>query len=1050
MDFDLSFAHVLVSLTTMTDTARPISALRKRRGVAKASITRLAKGLKDLEAKTDEPKTLNLAQHAAKRLETSDQDFQELHSKIVDLLESEEDLVKEQEVLDLHNDEVSLFTVELGQIMAACPTTPDHGAHKVVSRRVAHLKKGLEQIEKAVSDLSAGTDDICLLRHHEEQLTDMKGELREVTTRLLTLDLAEDDDLMRSQSQLEKTLSQCSLDLKRLLSAHAADTRPTPLSSKDSTGVKLPKLDVPTFDGSLLRWKSFWEQFCISVHDRTSISDAEKLVYLQQSLKGGSAKSVIEGLSRTGDHYSEAIESLKTRYDRPRLIHQGHVKVIMETPGLKDGSGRELRRLHDAVQQHLRALKSMGYEPSGPFVTSILELKLDQTTLFEWQKHSQSSASIPHYRELLDFINLRAQASETSVKQQKSDSYVPKKAPSPYKHVTSFASGMSDSTTASCIMCKTEKHPLYSCTRFKGLTHDRMMSLLKEHGMCLNCLRPGHFVRQCKSQHKCRKCQRPHHTLLHVETDGDEVPVDGNTQAGLLPSHAAMGLTASSLLMTCQVAVDAPDGSTVKARALLDSASSASFISERLAQSLSLPRSPHSARISGVAGLVHKSPVQAVTNFSIAATQPLSKKFDVTAVIVPRVTCQLPIHPIALDPSWSHLCDLRMADPSFGRPGKIDILLGVNIFVEVILAGRRVGPSNSPVALETEFGWVLAGRADSLPSAVSHVATHHTSCLLGDDLLRQFWETEESPEGDTTYTLEEQSVVQHFRDNHFRTDSGRFSVPLPRKPGSMTLGESRSQAVRRFLALERSLQLKGQFKEVNTVIQEYFDMDHAEVVPVADLEKPPQHVFYLPMHAVRKESSTTTKIRAVFDASAKSSSGVSFNDTLMVGPTIHPPLIDVLIRFRLHRVALVADVSRMYRAVELAESDRDFHRFVWRKNPDEPLTDYRMTRVTFGISASSFAANMSVKQNAADLHHQYPLAAAAVDQSFYVDDALTGADSVDGAIELQGQLHCLFSDGCFLLRKWNSSDPAALQHISPDLKDPKSLHSIPCQEQYTK
>ena len=62
----------------------------------------------------------------------------------------------------------------------------------------------------------------------------------------------------------------------------------------------------------------------------------------------------------------------------------------METPGLKDG------------QQHLRALKSMGYEPSGPFVASILELKLDQTTLFEWQKHSQSSASIPHYRELLE------------------------------------------------------------------------------------------------------------------------------------------------------------------------------------------------------------------------------------------------------------------------------------------------------------------------------------------------------------------------------------------------------------------------------------------------------------------------------------------------------------------------------------------------------------------------------------------------------------------------------------------------------------------------
>ena len=115
-------------------------------------------------------------------------------------------------------------------------------------------------------------------------------------------------------------------------------------------------------------------------------------------------------------------------------------------------------------------------------------------------------------------------------------------------------------------------------------------------------------------------------------------------------------------------------------------------------------------------------------------------------------------------------------------------------------------------------------------------------------------------------------------------------------------------------------------------MDEYFQMEHAEQVPEADLEKSQQDVFYLPMHAVRKESSTTTKIRAVFDASAKSSTGVSLNDTLLVGPTIHPPLIDVLIRFRFHRIALTADVSRMYRAVALDKPDQDLHHFVWRNN----------------------------------------------------------------------------------------------------------------------
>ncbi len=116
-------------------------------------------------------------------------------------------------------------------------------------------------------------------------------------------------------------------------------------------------------------------------------------------------------------------------------------------------------------------------------------------------------------------------------------------------------------------------------------------------------------------------------------------------------------------------------------------------------------------------------------------------------------------------------------------------------------------------------------------------------------------------------------------------------------------------------------------------------------------------------------------------------------------------IIDVLLYFRTHRIALTTDVSKMYTAVELATADKHLHRFVWRSKPSDPLLDYRMTRVTFGVSASSFAANnMSVKQNALDFEMEYPQAAEAVKTSFYVDDGLTGADSVDQAIQLQGQL----------------------------------------------
>ena len=109
-----------------------------------------------------------------------------------------------------------------------------------------------------------------------------------------------------------------------------------------------------------------------------------------------------------------------------------------------------------------------------------------------------------------------------------------------------------------------------------------------------------------------------------------------------------------------------------------------------------------------------------------------------------------------------------------------------------------------------------------------------------------------------------------------------------------------------------------------------------------------------------------------------------------------------------------------------------------------------MTRVTFGVSASSFIANMSVRRNALDHALAYPLAAKAVEESFYVDDGLTGADSIEGAIELHAQLQTLFDKGGFLLRKWSSSEPAVLQQIAPELRDQQSVRTMSEHDEYTK
>lgn len=206
-----------------------------------------------------------------------------------------------------------------------------------------------------------------------------------------------------------------------------------------------------------------------------------------------------------------------------------------------------------------------------------------------------------------------------------------------------------------------------------------------------------------------------------------------------------------------------------------------------------------------------------------------------TAVVLPKVTCDLPVSRVPFDLSWTHLSGLPLADPSFGEPQRIDILLGVEVFVDVLRQGRRTGPAGSPIAVETVLGWVLCGGNTTSRGEVNlHITSHHASTVCSDDLLRRFWEIEESPADFPTYTLEERSVVQHFEKSHSRTEAGRFLVPLPKKPDAKPIGESRTQAVRRFFALERSLHHKDSFREVDEVMQEYLKLGHAEAVPVED------------------------------------------------------------------------------------------------------------------------------------------------------------------------------------------------------------------------
>ena len=363
--------------------------------------------MRELESDPEAAGVSDRAKQLLVKLDEADSDFKSLHYQVLDLIDESDDeaLKKEQDILDQHEDTVAALILRIQKIMMHTPTahaltppielsTPD--PHKMTARRLSRLELGLRNTESGLSDLSEDHDDSSLLEQFMEQLADHKRELSTIQEDLISLDLENDHELVTQHVDLERLQFECSHKVKKLMSTISKTNAPV----ADGKGVRLPKLDVPTFDGDVLHWSQFWEQFKISVHDRPHLSDSEKLVYLQQAVKNGSAKPVIEGLSRSGENYNEAIDCLEARFNRPRLLHSAHVRKIVEAPSLKDGSGKELRRLHDTLQQHLRALKAMGSEPDE----SVIEVKLDVDTMFEWQRHSQDKTEVSSYSEILEFL----------------------------------------------------------------------------------------------------------------------------------------------------------------------------------------------------------------------------------------------------------------------------------------------------------------------------------------------------------------------------------------------------------------------------------------------------------------------------------------------------------------------------------------------------------------------------------------------------------------------------------------------------------------------
>ena len=315
--------------------------------------------------------------------------------------------------------------------------------------------------------------------------------------------------------------------------------------------------------------------------------------------------------------------------------------------------------------------------------------------------------------------------------------------------------------------------------------------------------------------------------------------------------------------------------------------------------------------------------------------------------------------------------------------------------------------------------------------------------LQSQNILQRFWEIEEVPAAQL-WTAEEKRCDNHFKKTTRRSPEGRFIVKLPFKNETKALGDSiqAKKRLRSFLfRLERQ---PDRYKRYAEFIGEFFHLGHMEKVSTSELIKPVENCYFLSHHCVFKESSTTTKLRVVFDGSAKTTTGVSLNDRLMVGPKIQKDLFSILVRFRLHQVALSADIAKMYRQVELDKEDKGYHRLLWKDPNSEAIETYRMTRVTYGIASSSFHSIRPLQVLAEET--TITKLRLSLTSDMYVDDLLTGCKVSKATEKLQDAIITLLASAGFDIRKWVSSDSKLVSRLAATFRETEDEKIIECED----
>ena len=797
--------------------------------------------------------------------------------------------------------------------------------------------------------------------------------------------------------QFEIKLHETKLKLQEDLQIKAGNQKS---SAETSVGeAKLPKLVITKFNGTYADWPRFWGQYSETI-DKTNVPPVTKFTYLRELLDAKVRKTV-EALPHSAEGYNRAVSILKDRFGKESEIVKAYVKEILELPYTPTGNPKRIHEFHDRLShsvQSLETLKSL-HEVNGMVSLTLEKLPIIRGDLVrndpEW--------------ETWDFVKF-TEALRQWTRRNPIDSFKLEDSQSFRKRDRVFQTNQK--RARKCVYCQAEDHKPSECAKITSPAERK--EFLGTKRLCFNCTGP-HKSSECKSTATCQHCGKRHHTSICGS------PKEVKTE-GVLTAHQPENKEVVYPIVLVEI-----DG--IKTHALLDTGAGSSYASNKLINLLNKrPKETLTKRIDMMLG-------SSTTNVEIysatlgAVNGSFDMNIELTKVHKPQLlTLDNPNYATLLS-KYSHLKGVKIEDNDTRPQIPIHVVLGASEYATIKTStAQRVGKPGQPVAEKTLLGWTLMspGREDvGSPLLLTQSALVDYEQLCSLDVLGLA----------DSHNNDQLEVYEEFKEQLERSPAGWYETKLPWKVNHPTLPTNEAGSKRRLEQLVRKLQRNGQYEEYDSIIQEQLKEGIVEPAP----EVATGREFYIPHKGVTRENAESTKLRIVYDASAREKDNQpSLNDCLNPGPPLQNRLWDILVRSRFYPALLTGDLKKAFLQVRIKREERDSLRFHWRPPNGSNTSVLRFTRALFGMTCSPFLLGGVINQHLDTWESQYPELIKEIRDGLYVDDLMTGGENAEITAEKKAITTDVFKDASFTIHKWHSNVP-----------DLEAISSSPCEEELT-